>query len=170
MKTIASELLKNIIRRTAFIVTAYTVISSIGIQPSIAASQTLTGQCGFLISRNHSGFDARKLGSDRVGTTMAGILDFSNSSGYSTLTVVDNYGQADAVNSERGGFSFQIAIQPSAISGIYTLTWFQVTPDNTQYTLVYNLIPTNNGKTFLIESIPAPDWNTGTWTGVCQAL
>lgn len=169
----AVDLLIKKIKRSLGTAATFATVGWLGIQPSLAASLTLSGQCGLILNRNSDGFEVfnREISKTGVGSVIAGIMNFDTLSGHVIATVVDNYGLTEAINRETQPMPIQISISPSVVTGIYILT-LAVQEPNGISNRSFNLIPTNGSKTLLLKSIAGPEWDDdrGTWTGICSSI
>lgn len=134
-----------------------------------ATAPTLSGQCGLLLTKSTDGFETLINNDDKIGQAIAGIVDFSTSQIYASMTLTDFYGTTNAVNTEDGPGYESFSLRADSIPGAYILSITMIS-DNQPGSLDLQLIPTNNGKTLLVKSIPTPAIHSGAWTGICQAI
>lgn len=163
-------------KKMTFAVKAFTVVAIVAgvatagfnITETQAVASAPSGTCGLLLSRNFAGFDTYMNGSNGVGSTIAGTVNFDTNTGTAKVTVINNYGLNNAVNAEVVAVS-TISPVTQVSPGVYTLT-MTTSAEGQTWTQQYNMLSTNSGNTLLLKSVPTTNNNTGAWAGVCQAL
>lgn len=170
--------MKSMNKKVAFAVKSLAVVAVVAgvatagfeVRETKATVTAPSGTCGMVASRNFGGFDLQKNNADDVGSTMTGTLNFDAKTASARMTVINNYGAANAVNEEKG-ITSTFVVESTANAGTYILT-FTSTIEGQQGTSEqkWDLISTNSGNTYLMKTKATTGNNTGAWSGVCQAL
>lgn len=129
------------------------------IKESKATLTAPTGKCGFLINVNPTGLN-QNIGSSAKTVTTIGVMDFDAGTSNYIDTKVTNWGTTSAsVSSVAAQNTF--TLRQGSIAGQYIAT---------MGTQEWNLMSSNSGNTYLIQSV-ADATHTGVqYVGVCQAL
>lgn len=122
-----------------------------------------SGKCGFSITNNMAGMNVRVSNWSDVGGSYLGTIDFDAGVINFKGVQIYNYGQTNAKSVASSG-QRKFTLAAGDFPGNYIMTF-----DNEDKTKM-NLISTNSGNTFLMQSIPVTNDDGPVSTGVCQAL
>lgn len=138
------------------------------IKETKAVASAPTGSCGLLVSRNLSGYNTYMNGGSGIGSASNGVVNFDAGSVSGKMTLINNYGLSNAVDTE-ADITGSVTATATTIPNTYLVT-FTLSAGSSTYVPQYYFTATNGGNTYLVRTKPIADNNTGAWTGVCQAL
>lgn len=122
-----------------------------------------TGKCGASLAANFSGMNTRVANWTEVTVSSIATVDFDAGTINFVDSVVTNFGKANAATTSQTG-QVNFTIVQGSFAGQYVMTI--ANGDNSKI----NVLSTNSGNTFLLQSVPNANDNGPVTTGVCQAL
>ena len=144
------------------------ITSLLWIDKSRAASNNLSGSCGFLVQRNFGGYGNAQIGYNFT-SNIIGIINFDTNTVDGTLNQLFNYQQSNSNIVTTSKNSQPIKVTPGPFAGSY---YVYLSGNETTDKQPIIIVPVNGGNTFLVsQSIPLnSNGNDPALTGVCQKI